>query len=433
VQFLDLNPGDFPRLTPSDALDTPMQKSLPAPARARRRSGLVGTSPTPNLNLLLVSRSPAWFEAVRGATEALGQVDVLTCGARDAVARLAGTASHYSHLLVDRNDADGLLDELADLATEVAAPGTDMLAPGVADGRYPRIRFIPTPTSRSVLEALMAATPPCRQAVMELAELRAALDGAMIETRYQPIVRVTDRRPVGLEALVRINHPEKGTILPDSFVPQIEHAGLAAELTSLVSARAFSDLAGPFLAGRDLRMSVNFSLDVLLMPAALERLEKQREAAGLAADRIIVELTESRPVDDIPALRRSLDYLRALGYGVAIDDVGPAVPHLAPLLELPFTSLKLDKDLVQQVADADDVRAFLAEITNQAKARGFNVTAEGVETEVIWDHMAALGVDEMQGYLAARPLSVAAVPVWSNAGLERLHRESERDLTVHCV
>ena len=75
--------------------------------------------------------------------------------------------------------------------------------------------------------------------------------------------------------------------------------------------------------------SVNFSLDVLLMPAALERLEEQRAAAGVAANRIIVELTESQPVDDIPGLRRSLDYLRALGYGVAIDDVGPAVPQLA--------------------------------------------------------------------------------------------------------
>jgi EAL domain-containing protein (putative c-di-GMP-specific phosphodiesterase class I) len=265
----------------------------------------------------------------------------------------------------------------------------------------------------------MATIPPRAQTVMDLAELRAALAGAMIETRYQPIIRVADRRPVGLEALVRLNHPEKGTILPDSFMPQIEHAGLAPELTGLVSARAFSDLVGPLLAGRNLRMSVNFSLDVLLMPAALERLEEQRAAAGIPADRIIIELTESRPVDDIPLLRRSLEYLRALGYGAAIDDVGPAVPRLGPLLKLPFTSLKLDKDLVQQVADSAEVRSFLAITTARAKARGFTVTAEGVETTAIWDHMAALGVDEMQGFLVARPLSVAAVPVWGDAGVDQ--------------
>jgi EAL domain-containing protein (putative c-di-GMP-specific phosphodiesterase class I) len=392
-----------------------MEKRLPASVRASH----LGLPATPDFNLLLVSRSPDWFKAVRGATEALGHVDVLICGARDAVARLAGTETHYSHLLVDRNDADGLLGELADLATEVAAPDTDMLILGAADSRYPRFRFIQNATSRSVLDALTATTPPRCHAVIEPSELGAALNGAMIETRYQPIIRVSDRRPVGLEALIRLNHPEKGTIRPDSFVPQIEHAGLAAELTALVSVRAFSDLAGPFLAGRGLRMSVNFSLDVLLMPATLERLEEQRAAAGVAASRIIVELTESQPVDDIRQLRRSLDYLRALGYGVAIDDVGPAVPQLAPLLALPFTSLKLDKDLVRQVAHSDEVRAFLAETTAQAKARGFTVTAEGVETAVIWDHMAALGVDEMQGYLAARPLPVAAVPVWWDAWVGR--------------
>jgi len=160
---------------------------------------------------------------------------------------------------------------------------------------------------------------------MELAELRAALKGAMIETRYQPIVGIADRSPIGLEALVRLNHPEQGTLAPDLFVPQIEHAGLAAELTGLVSARAFGDLRGPSLAGRGLRMSVNFPLDVLLMPAALDRLEEQREAAGVAASCIIIELTESRPVNDIPILRRSLERLRMLGYGAAIDDVGPAV------------------------------------------------------------------------------------------------------------
>jgi EAL domain-containing protein (putative c-di-GMP-specific phosphodiesterase class I) len=380
---------------------------------------LPASAAAPDLNVLLVSRSPDWFKAVTDATESLGHVDVSTCGARDALARLSGTASHYSHFLIDRNDADGLLHEFADLATEVAASETDMLVLGAADSRYPRIRCIATATPRSVLEALMATIPRRGPTVMDLDELRAALAGAMVETRYQPIIRAADRRPVGLEALVRLNHPDKGTILPDSFMPQIEHAGLAPELTGLVSARAFSDLVGPRLADLNLRMSINFSLDVLLMPAALERLEEQRAAAGVPAERIIIELTESRPVDDIRLLRRSLEYLRGLGYGAAIDDVGPAVPRLGPLLKLPFTSLKLDKDLVQQVADSDEVRSFLAVTTARAKARGFTVTAEGVETKAIWDQMAALGVDEMQGFLAARPLPVAAVPVWWDAWVEQ--------------
>jgi EAL domain-containing protein (putative c-di-GMP-specific phosphodiesterase class I) len=367
------------------------------------------------MNLLLVSRSAAWCQAVHAASRKLGRGDVVACDARDALARLAGTSSHYSHLLVDRNDAEGLLDELADLATEVGAPDTNMFMLGAMDTKHPRIRVISTATSRSVVEALMASSPPRGGPVMDLSELRAALAGTMIETRYQPIVRIADRLPVGMEALVRLNHPERGTLSPDRFVPQIEDGGLAAELTSLVSARAFADLAGPFLRGRGLRMSVNFPLDVLLNTAALDRLEEQRQAACIAADRIIVELTESRPVDDFVTLGRSLTRLRDLGYGAAIDDVGPAVPRLAPLLDLPFTSLKLDKVVVQQVGASAAARAFLATTIGQAKARGLTVVAEGVETNEIWDTMRELGADEVQGFLAARPLPVAAVPVWWDA------------------
>jgi EAL domain-containing protein (putative c-di-GMP-specific phosphodiesterase class I) len=376
---------------------------------------LVAASSISSINLLLVSRSSDWLKAVQGATEQMGGGEIETCDARGALARLAGIGTHYSHLLVDRNDAEGLLDELAYLANEVAAPDTDMLVLGPVDARHAHLRAIPAATPRFIVKALMASPPSRSGPAMDLAELRAAMNSAMIETRYQPIVRIADRRPVGLEALARLNHPQRGTIQPDRFVPQIEDAGLAAELTGLVSALAFADLAGPFLVNRSLRMSVNFPLDVILLPAALDQLEAQRTAAGLHAGQIVIELTESRPVEDFALLGRSLERLRALGYGAAIDDVGPAVPRLTPLLDLPFTSLKLDKDLVQQIADRDDVRRFIATTIEQAKAHGLTVVAEGVETNAIWDEVRQFGADEVQGFLAARPLPLAAVPVWWDA------------------
>jgi EAL domain-containing protein (putative c-di-GMP-specific phosphodiesterase class I) len=237
----------------------------------------------------------------------------------------------------------------------------------------------------------------------------------MIENRYQPIVRMADRHPIGLEALARLNHPQFGTLLPDRFVPQIEDAGLAAELTDLVSSQAFADMGGPWLAGRRVRVSVNFPLDVLLHPEALDRLERQREACEIDAGRIIIELTESRPVEDFPLLRRSLDRLRGLGYGVAIDDAGPAVPWLTELLDLPFTSLKLDKDMVNPPTGSEAIHRFVASTVRQSKKRGMTVVAEGVETAAIWDRMRGLGVDEAQGFLVARPLPLAAVPIWTDA------------------
>lgn len=338
------------------------------------------------------------------------------CGARDALARLARISPHYSHLLVEAKDADGLLQELADLAREIADPDTNMLMLGAAGAARPDIRVIAAADACAVREALMTTLPRHRaETGIGVPELRAALDGAMIETRYQPLIRMSDRRPIGLEALARLKHPVAGTLLPDQFVPQIETAGLAGRLTEQVAARVLTDMTLAALGGTGLRMSVNFPLDVLLLPAALDRLEEQRAAAGVPASRIIIELTETQPVDDVGALRRCLEHLRRLGYGTAIDDVGPAIPRLAPLLDLPFTSLKLDKDQVRQVIDRPRIRAFLAATISQAKQHGLAVVAEGVENEEIWAAMLALGADEAQGYLVSRPLPVAAVPIWLDA------------------
>ena len=370
------------------------------------------------LNLLLVTRDAAWTVAVKGAAQSLDDSSVNACVARDAVNALASISSHYSHVLVDEEGADGLFNEIADLATEIAQPDTDMLALGILGRARRRVRIIRSATTQSVREALMATLPPRGRSAIEMSELRAALDGAMIETRYQPIIRVADRRPVGLEALARLNHPQEGTILPDRFVPQIEDAGLAAALTSLVSARALADLNGPFLAERGLLMSVNFPLDVLLQPDALTHLEEQRIASDIPADRIIVELTESRPVEDLKGLSSVLERLRALGYGAAIDDVGPGVPHIHALLDLPFTCMKIDKDLVQQACDDGDGHAFLRDVISRAKAKGLFIVAEGVESAEIWNIMADLGVHAVQGFLAARPLPVAAVPIWWDSWLQ---------------
>jgi EAL domain-containing protein (putative c-di-GMP-specific phosphodiesterase class I) len=228
-------------------------------------------------------------------------------------------------------------------------------------------------------------------------------------------VSLTDRRPLALEALARLDHPDQGTVLPDRFVPQIEDAGLAARLTELMTERAFADLASPALRGRSLRVTLNFPLDVILQAAAIERLDAQRQAFGIAADQVVIELTESMPVKNIPELRTVLERIRALGYRAAIDDVAPQVPGLDDLLLLPFTSAKLDKDTVSQAGSDPAMLAFLRDVTTRAHANGMLVVAEGVETVATWDLMRSIGVDGGQGFLLARPLPCAAVPVWLDA------------------
>ncbi len=246
-------------------------------------------------------------------------------------------------------------------------------------------------------------------------ELREALAGAMIETRYQPIVGMSDRRLYAVEALARLNHPTLGTLAPDRFVPQMEDAGFAAHLTEIVSRHAFADIMGPVLRDLNLRVTVNFPLDVILARPALDLLEEQRAAAGIPAEQVIVELTESRPAEDMHTLAVSLEWLRARGYKVAIDDVGPAVPRLTPLLELPFTAIKLDMGLVRRTEENPAVKTFVRATIDAAHARGMAVIAEGVETVALWKAMRAIGVDAVQGFLVARPLPVEAVPIWLKA------------------
>jgi EAL domain-containing protein (putative c-di-GMP-specific phosphodiesterase class I) len=107
-----------------------------------------------------------------------------------------------------------------------------------------------------------------------------------------------------------------------------------------------------------------------------------------------------------------LERLRALGYGVAIDDVSPSVANLDALLQLPFTCLKFDKVIVQMMAEAPEAKSFVERISVEAKQRGLFTIAEGVETEDLWNLALGAGIDAAQGFLASRPLPVAAVPVW---------------------
>jgi len=256
---------------------------------------------------------------------------------------------------------------------------------------------------------------------MPLSEIHTALAGAMIETRYHPIVRIADRKPVAVEVLVRLNHPAHGTMLPDRFVPQMEDAGLAPVLTEVVTRRAFTDMAAPSLAPYGLQITLNFPLDVLLVPEAMRLLDAQRREAGIVAERVVIALTESRPVEDVPGLQRAIERLRASGYGVLLDDIQPGVPKLPALLELPFTGVKLDKDLVQHLGGDPALRDFTRGIVDLAKARGLIVTAEGVEDAATWDRVAGLGIDMAQGFLMARPLLAIALPVWLRRWSKRQH------------
>lgn len=370
----------------------------------------------PSCHLLLVSDSQRWANAVQVAATELG-CGFSRCDARSAVLRLAGSAPRYSHLLLHPSSAGGLLDELVQLTAGAHESGTEILLLGRTAQRLPRTGTIPTADRRTVRQALSLPLPDRtpHTTPMHPTELLEALAGAMIETRYQPIVRLADRQPVALEALARLNHPTRGTLPPDAFVAAMEGAGLAAQLTDLVAARAMADIAGPVLGPHAFEVTLNFPLDVLLVPEVLARLDTQRRALGLSPGRVQIELTESQEVEDFARLGAVLERLRADGYRVAIDDVSPSMNRVSELLDLPFSAVKLDKDVVQAVHTVPGMLGYVQRLIAMAKIRKLSVVAEGVEDIATWQRMAALGVDLAQGFLVARPLPLAAVPIWLEA------------------
>lgn len=245
-----------------------------------------------------------------------------------------------------------------------------------------------------------------------MTELQEALANERIVARYQPVVRMADRQPIGLEVLARLDHPQRGVLAPDLFIPQLEDAGLAWPLTQAVVRRAFADWGGGRLRALGLSLALNFPLDVLLMPEALSWLDAQCAKAGISPASITIELTESRPVARLDELRAAVSRLRASGYQLAIDDVGPDVRDHRLLLDLAFSILKLDKDLVRGSATSDSASAFLTQSIAAARAAGLTIIAEGIEDESVWARMAALGIDQAQGYLIARPLTAPDVLTW---------------------
>ena len=247
---------------------------------------------------------------------------------------------------------------------------------------------------------------------LKRAALRRVATGIGVEARYQPLVHMQTHRPIAMEALVRLQLSTEDLLYPGDFLPQIEAAGLAGALTDAMARLAFSDWAALTDTVHRPVLSINFSLDVLLSAPALARLDARRQAANIPSSVVLIELTESRPVEDLVGLERSLRRVREAGYAVALDDITPSLPHLDRLLEMPFTVLKLDKGVVRGAAEHTDAAAFISRILATANAQGMAVTAEGVEDARIWAKMSALGVHAAQGYLIGAPMRAADILDW---------------------
>lgn len=243
----------------------------------------------------------------------------------------------------------------------------------------------------------------------DAAALAAGLGNGEVSVHYQPVVRLSDRRPVMVEALARW-HCLSVPVPPDRFIPLAESCGLARALSMLVASRAAAELS-PLWQRLRLTVSINLPLAQLLLPDLPAWLRRALRAGGLQPGQVALELTETTEVRDRSALRRALLRLRGAGHRVLLDDI-TLHDDRDWLFGLPFGAFKLDRSLVERLPGDAHARREVQRLVRLAKAAGKQVIAEGVSDRRLWQAVRGLGVHHAQGYLVSRPLPAEALARW---------------------
>ena len=252
-----------------------------------------------------------------------------------------------------------------------------------------------------------------------LGELDDALRSGAITVLYQPKLNLATRRIDAVEALVRWNHPERGLLPPDCFIPLFEERGRIDDLTVAVLSRALADMRGWCERGLTIGVAVNISAALLTSESFTNRALALVERSGAPAHRLTFEVTESAQFEDMNKAIAALERFRATGIRISMDDYGTGQSALNYLKLLPLSELKIDRMFVAQ-AHVDRNDAMLVRSTvHLAHELGLKVVAEGVEEPACLAFLEQIGCDYAQGYLVGRPLDAGALAEMATASVPR--------------
>jgi diguanylate cyclase (GGDEF)-like protein len=243
-------------------------------------------------------------------------------------------------------------------------------------------------------------------------ELRHGIAAGQIELHYQPKIRLLDNRVLGVEALARWNHPERGLITPDNFIPLAEHTGLIRSLTLAVLETAIDQCAAWRSRGLELGMAVNLSPRNLVDHELPHQIGGLLEERGVPTTSLELELTEDTIMSDPKRAREILARLNGMGIWLSIDDFGTGYSSLAYLKQLPVSTLKVDRSFVSTMGENEDDAVIVRSTIALGRNLGLRVVAEGVETAGVMDDLRELGCDQVQGYYVSRPVPARAFEDW---------------------
>jgi EAL domain-containing protein (putative c-di-GMP-specific phosphodiesterase class I) len=245
-----------------------------------------------------------------------------------------------------------------------------------------------------------------------LAELRRAIAADELVLHYQPKVALRTGAVIGVEALVRWQHPTRGLLPPDQFVPLAERTGAVADLTRWVVDAAVVQHAAWREEGVELPIAVNLAaaniVDVTLPDAIADVLSRH----GVAGEQLECEISEHTVRADPVRAGEVLDRLRALGVRLSLDDFGTGRSSLAYLKRLPLDEVKIDRSFVSGMTEDENDAVIVRSTIDLARNLGLSVVAEGVESAEIMAALERLHCDVAQGYHLSRPLPAAELCGW---------------------
>jgi EAL domain-containing protein (putative c-di-GMP-specific phosphodiesterase class I) len=234
-----------------------------------------------------------------------------------------------------------------------------------------------------------------------MSSMLAAIGRGEMELHYQPKYDLRRREICGVEALARWRHPVRGMLYPDLFIPMAEETGHIRTLTDWVLKRAIADQKALAAAGHDLSMAINVSGRTLgEQDFADVALAEARGARG----QLCFEITETAVIENPELALEMLDRFAAAGIAISIDDFGAGLSSLAYLKRIRAQELKIDKSIIQGVTESQRDALIVRSTIDLAHSLGLKVIAEGVETETCFALLTAMGCDQAQGFMIAKPL-----------------------------
>jgi EAL domain-containing protein (putative c-di-GMP-specific phosphodiesterase class I)/ActR/RegA family two-component response regulator len=241
------------------------------------------------------------------------------------------------------------------------------------------------------------------------ARMRTAFEAGELRVHYQPQVALKTGAVVGVEALVRWQHPTRGLISPNSFLPIAERIGLIRPLTMFVLETSLEEVRGWARAGQDVSVAVNLSASMLDDPNLADDIERLCESKTVSPQKLTLEISESATIGHVQEIADALTRLRVKGCRLALDNFGTGFSSLVELRALPFSQLKIDKTFVGEATSRPAARAIVDAVIEFGHKIGFQIVAEGVETREALVLLKEAGCDLAQGFLLSRPVDAVAL------------------------